>query len=59
MNEDPIVAEIRRYRAEHAEKYGHNLGRICEALREIESRTSHKLVHREPRLLLQKIAANE
>ena len=28
MNEDPIVAEIRRYRAEHAEKYGHNLGRI-------------------------------
>ena len=30
MNEDPIVAEIRRYRAEHAEHYGHDLGRICE-----------------------------
>lgn len=36
MNEDPIIAKIRRYRAEHAERYGHNLGRICEALREVE-----------------------
>ena len=53
MNEDPIVAEIRQYRKEHAEKYGHDLGRICEALREAEAESSHKIVHRKPRLLLQ------
>ena len=54
MKEDPIVAEIRRYRAEHAEKYGHDLGRICEALREAEEKSSHKVVRRKPRLLLPK-----
>jgi len=54
MNEDPIVAEIRRYRAEHAEKYSHDLGRICEALREAEVKSSRKIVHRKPRLLLSK-----
>jgi hypothetical protein len=51
MNEDPIVAEIRKYRAEHAEKYGHDLGRICEALREAEAKSARKVVHRKPRLL--------
>lgn len=34
MREDPIVAEMRQFRAEHAKKYGHDLDRICEALRE-------------------------
>ena len=43
MNEDPIVAEIRRFRAEHAEKYGHDLGRICEALREAEAKSAGKV----------------
>jgi hypothetical protein len=51
MNEDPIVAEIRKYRAEHAEKYGHDLGRICEALREAEAKSPRKVVHRKPRPL--------
>jgi hypothetical protein len=51
MNEDPIVAEIRKYRAEHAEKFGHDLGRICEALREAEAKSTRKVVHRKPRLL--------
>ena len=51
MNEDPIVAEIRRYRAEHAARYGHDLGRICEALREAEAKSAAKVVHRKPRLL--------
>ncbi|MES9858776.1 MAG: hypothetical protein ABW166_19550 [Sedimenticola sp.] len=59
MNEDPIVAEIRRYRAEHAGKYGHDLGRICEALREVEAKMDHNLVRRKPRLLLQNRAANK
>ena len=54
MNEDPIVAEIRRYRAEHAEKYGHDLGRICEALRKAEVKLGRKIVRRKPRLLLSK-----
>lgn len=54
MNEDPIVAEIRRYRAEHAERYGHDLGRICQALREAEAKTGRQVVHRKPRLLLPK-----
>ena len=54
MNEDPIVAEIRRYRAEHAEKYGHDLGRICDALRETEVKSDREVVHRKPRLLLPK-----
>ena len=54
VNEDPIIAEIRRYRAEHAEKYGHNLGRICEALREAEAKSGRKVVNRKPRLLPQK-----
>lgn len=51
MNEDPIVAEIRKYRAEHAEKYGHDLDRICEALREAEAKTTREVVHRKPRML--------
>lgn len=54
MTEDPIVAEMRRYRAEHAEKYGHNLGRICEALRKAEEKSDRKVVHRKPRRLLPK-----
>lgn len=54
MKEDPIVAEIRRYRAEHADKYGHDLGRICEALREVEAQLGREVVHRKPRLLLPK-----
>ncbi len=33
MIEDPIVAEIRRHRKEHAAKYGNDLKRIVEALR--------------------------
>lgn len=52
MIEDPIVAEIRRYRAEHAAKYGHDLDRICEALRERQAKSSRKIVKRSPRLLL-------
>jgi len=52
MKEDPIVAEIRRYRAEHAERYGHDLGCICKALREEEAKSNRKIVRRKPRLLL-------
>lgn len=54
MAEDPIVEEIRRYRSEHADKYGHDLDRICEALRERQEKSSRKVVKRSPRLLLSK-----
>jgi hypothetical protein len=54
MNQDPIVTEIRRYRTEHVEKYSHDLGRICAALREIEVKSGRKIVRRKPRLLLSK-----
>jgi len=54
MIEDPIVKEIRKYRQEHSEKYGHNLNRICEALKKKEKESSKKVVHLKPRLLLAK-----
>jgi hypothetical protein len=54
MTEDPIVAEIRRRREEHAAKYGHDLDRICDALRERQAKSSRKVVKRSPRLLLPK-----
>jgi len=57
MSEDPIVAEVRRYRAEHAEKYGHDLKRICQAIREAEAKSSHKFVSRKPRPLRPKPAS--
>lgn len=52
MREDPIVAEIRRYRTEHAAKYGNDLNRIYKALKEFEAKSGRKIVHRKPRLLL-------
>jgi len=54
MKEDPIVAEIRRYRLDHAKKYGHDLKRIHEALKIFESKSDREVVHRKPRLLLPK-----
>ena len=52
MREDPIIAEIRRFRAEHAEQYGRDLNRICKALREFEATSGRKVVHRKPRVLI-------
>ncbi|QVL48690.1 MAG: hypothetical protein KFB96_24530 [Thiocapsa sp.] len=54
MREDPIVEEIRKFRAEHAEKYGHDLDRICEALRDRQAKSQREVVTRGPRLLLKK-----
>jgi hypothetical protein len=51
MMEDPIVAEIHRYRMEHAKKYGHDIKRIWEALKEFETKSDYNFVRREPRLL--------
>lgn len=54
MIEDPIVKEIRKYRREHSEKYGHDLNRICDALKKKEKESGKKVVNLEPRLLLAK-----
>ena len=54
MKEDPIVAEIRRFRQEHAEQHGHDLKRIHEAVREFEATSGREIVHRKPRVLLSK-----
>jgi len=51
MIDDPIVEEIRRYRKEHAAKYGNDIHRIFEALREKERTSGKTYVNRGPRLL--------
>ncbi len=51
IDEDPIIAEIRHHRKAHAEKYGHDLKRICEALRAVEQQSAHKVVRLKPRPL--------
>ncbi len=43
MINDPIVEEVRRYRREHAARYGNDLNRIVEALRKKE-RESHRIL---------------
>lgn len=54
MTEDPIVEEMRRYRREHAARYGNDLAAICNALREREAKSKRKVVDRPPRMLLPK-----
>jgi len=54
MIKDLIVEEIRRNRAEHAARYGNDLRRICEALRERQRNSTRKVVVRNPRLILDK-----
>ena len=52
MSEDPIVAEVRRIRDEHAARYDYDLRKIYEALKEREKRSGRKLVSypsREPK----------
>ncbi|MCB1775941.1 MAG: hypothetical protein KDI50_00750 [Candidatus Competibacteraceae bacterium] len=51
MIEDPVVEEIRKYRAEHAAHYGNDLNKICEALREQEKKSKKEFVNFGPRLL--------
>ncbi|MCU0858897.1 MAG: hypothetical protein MUC65_10905 [Pontiellaceae bacterium] len=48
---DPIVEEIRKYRMEHTQRFGGDLHRICEDLREEEKKYPDRLVHLEPRKL--------
>lgn len=52
MIKDPIVEEVRRYRKEHAAKYGNDLSRIVKALREKECESTHPQLNPGPKLLL-------
>ena len=54
MIEDPIVEEVRKYRQEHAAKYGNNLERIIEAFRKKEYESKHKLLNPGPKLIFNK-----
>jgi hypothetical protein len=49
MIPDPIVEEIREIRKAHAAKYGNDLDRIAEALREFERTSGREYVNFEPR----------
>lgn len=50
MINDPIVEEIRKHRQEHAERYGFDLRRIAEALRDRERRFSRRVISPGPNL---------
>lgn len=52
MIEDPVVAEVRKYREEHAATYGHDLGKIVAALRELEKTSGRPVLNPGPKYLL-------
>ena len=54
MIEDPIVAEVRRHRKEHAAEHGNDLKRIVEALRKRERESKRNLLNPGPKLRLEK-----
>jgi hypothetical protein len=49
MNDDPIVAEIRRIRRTVAKEHGNNIRRIAEALRIQEQESDRKLLDPGPK----------
>ncbi len=53
MIDDPIVEEMRAFRAAHAKKYDNDLDRIVIALKESEKKHGHKLVNREEKRVVQ------
>jgi len=48
---DPIVEEVRKARADHAQKFGHDMEAICSDLKRIERECGHEIVSLPPRLL--------
>nr|VFJ66742.1 MAG: hypothetical protein BECKFW1821B_GA0114236_11211 [Candidatus Kentron sp. FW] len=51
MIEDPIVAEVRKFREEHAATHGHDINRIAQALREREKQSTRPLLNPGPKYL--------
>lgn len=50
MNDDPIVAEVRRVREEHAAQFNYDLAAICQDIKERERASGRKYVRYQPRL---------
>ena len=51
MRNDPIVDEMRMYGQRFAAKYGNDIQRICDALRQSEIASRRKIVRRRPKRL--------
>lgn len=49
---DPIVAEVRRVRDEHARRFNYDIHAICEDIRKAEAACGHPLVRFRPRKLV-------
>ena len=49
MKEDPIVAEVRRIRQEHAARFGYDLDLIVEDLKAQEQASGRKYIRLPPR----------
>lgn len=49
MWQDPIVEEVRRARAEFAQKHNNDLHAMCEAIRKEQEESGRKVVSRPPR----------
>ena len=48
---DPIVAEVRKYRAEHTRRFNGDLHLICEDLRKFERTLGDRVIQTAPRRL--------
>ncbi len=53
MIEDPIVAEIRKHRKEHAAEHGNDLKRIVESLKKREFESERLVLNPGPKKLVQ------
>ncbi len=49
---DPIVEEVRSWRAEHTRKFGGDLNRIYADLRRLQQTSDRPVVRRPPKLLV-------
>lgn len=54
MEDDPIIAELRKIRDEHAKRFDYDIKAIIEDLQKSQEEQPGKLVEREPRRLLKK-----
>lgn len=48
---DPIVDEVRKYRAEHARKFNFDFHAICADIQKMEATCGHTVVSLPPRML--------
>lgn len=54
MDDDPIIAELRKIRDDHAREFNYDIKAIVEDLQKKEQEHTDKLVTREPRRILKK-----